>query len=34
MYQNRGASMVEATRIELVSENKSTQLSTSVVYLH
>lgn len=26
--------MVEATRIELVSENKSTQLSTSVVYLH
>ena len=26
--------MVEATRIELVSENISTQLSTSVVYLH
>lgn len=34
LYQNKGAGMVEATRIELVSENKSTQLSTSVVYLH
>ena len=33
LYQNKGAVMVEATRVELVSENRFLQLSTSVVYL-
>ncbi len=33
MYHSLGADMVEATRVELVSENLSVQLSTSVVYL-
>ena len=33
-FKNTHFFVVEATRIELVSENKSTQLSTSVVYLH
>ena len=32
LYQNKGAGMVEARRIELLSENNSTSLSTSVVY--
>ena len=32
-YPRRSQNVVEATRVELVSENLSVQLSTSVVYL-